>query len=116
MIQKIKNKIKHWRDLRELRKSNWGREYGWYIEFENEIIGELVEYEFSDMFWDSYKIISENKKWDSYLFDKNQWFSLAFKFKNKAYEAYVTNAIPSIECELKTKKQIKMRGLYLTEL
>jgi len=102
--------------LRELRKSNWGREHGWYIEFEGEIIGELIDYEFSDMFWDSYKIISKNEKWDLYLFDEKLWDESAFKFKNKYYNLYALNAFSGGVSDLKRRKKIELRSLYLTEL
>ena len=116
MFEIIKKKIKNWKDSRELRKSNWGREYDWYIEFEGEIIGELVDYQYSQMFWDRYKVISKNKKWDSYLFEEKCWLEAAFKFKNKHYNLYVPNAFTGGLPDLKSRKQIEIRGLYLTEI
>ena len=35
--------IKKYKDHRELKKSNFGRDYGWYIEYKGTIIGELVD-------------------------------------------------------------------------
>ncbi|HAS40098.1 MAG TPA: hypothetical protein DCS93_06440 [Microscillaceae bacterium] len=116
MFKIIRNKIRSWKNSRELQKSNWGREYGWYIEFEGKIIGELVDCEFRDMFWDRYKIIPKNDQWGSYLFDEKHWFESAFKFKNKHYNLYAPNPFTGGIGDLKISKQIEIRGLYLTSI
>ncbi len=109
LIKKI-NKRKY---LKELKRSNFGRKFGWFIEFEGEIIGELIDYEFYDMFWDSYRIIPKNEKWKLLLFSKNFWNENDFKFKNKHYNLYVSNAIPKVGRNLKSSKRIEIRALYL---
>ena len=88
----------------------------WYIEFEGEIIGELVDCEYVEMFRDEYTIISKNKKWDSYLFDEERWLEGAFIFKNKHYNLYVTYAFATKGHDLKNSNKIEMRQLYLTRL
>ena len=69
------------------------------------------------MFWEKYKVISKDKKWDSYLFGKKLWFEeRAFKFKNKHYNLYAPYAFSGGGHDLKSKHQIQMRRLYLIEL
>ncbi len=114
LVRNIINKINKRKNLKELKSSNFGRKFGWFIEFEGEIIGELIDYEFYDMFWDSYRIIPKNKEWHLLLFSKKFWHENDFKFKNKHYNIYVPNAIPKAGSNLKIRKRIKIRGLYLS--
>jgi len=108
--------FKKFRNTQKLKKSNWGRNYGWYIEYEGEHIGELVDYEWKDMFWDSYILKSKHEKWNKILTDENSWNQLIFKFKNKQHQQYATNAFAAIAPHITLNKRISMRGLYLTEL
>lgn len=117
MIKKIKNRIKSWRDLRELKISNYGREYGWYIEYKGEVIGELVDCRFEDMFWNRYKVISINEKLDAYLFDTDLWNQVAFKFRSKYYNQYASNAFPGGDfIYIEKSREVTMRALYLTHI
>jgi len=114
MIKKWYKKII---DSIKLRKSNWARDYNWYIEYENQIIGELVECQFSDMFWDSYIVKSLDQKWDQLLTDPKYWND--FKFKNQYYKQYAMNAFAEGDVYkngLTLNHRINMRGLYLTEI
>lgn len=116
MIKFIRNKIKHWKDSKELKKSNWGRDYGWFIEYKGEIIGELIDSEFQDMFWNSYKIISKDKESEPYLFDEDLWDQVLFKFKNKFYDQYAEGAFSGNASEIKKSRTVLMRGLYLRQI
>lgn len=117
MINFIKSKVRNWKNSNELKKSDYGRDYGWHIEYKGEVIGELVECEFEDMFWDRYKVISINEKLDSYLFDTNLWNQVAFKFRNKYYNQYAPNAFPGGNfIHIEKSREVTMRALYLTHI
>ena len=108
--------IKKWINNWKLKKSNWGREFGWYIEYEEEVIAELVECKFYDMFWDSYEIILTDSKYKIYILDEKLWKTVAFKFRNKFYNQYANNAFAGDTSNMKINDRIIMRGLYLTEI
>jgi len=105
--------INNWKNSRGLKASKSGKIYGWEIEWEGTIIGELVAYEYQDMFWDSYTILSKDKKWEAYLFEEELWNQSAFKFKNKYYKVYAQNAFSANTIDLKDRQTILMRGLYI---
>ena len=109
-LSKITNKIKA---KKKLKKSNWGRDYGWFIEFEGKKIGELVDAEFEDMFWYKYKIISYDG-FEKILLNSKNWKESKFQFRNKHYNQYAKNAFssPMLRKE-KDKYVISMRGLYV---
>ncbi|MGH1384520.1 hypothetical protein [Kordia sp.] len=112
MIRKWLKKIK---DSRELKKSNWGRNYNWYIEYNDEIIGELIDCQWLDMYWDTYIIKSLNEKWDQTLTNPESWSN--FKYKNQYYDQYAIYAFPGGDSEhVKLNERLSMRGLYLTEI
>ncbi|USL95201.1 hypothetical protein D1J36_007930 [Riemerella anatipestifer] len=108
--------IKEYKDKRDLKKSNWGREYGWYIEYNGEIIGELVDCKWKDVFWDTYILKSVHEKWNQILTDSKSWED--FKYKNQHYNQYAINAFhgAGYECKIKLNERISMRSLYLTEI
>ncbi|WP_435263818.1 hypothetical protein [Tenacibaculum sp. nBUS_03] len=108
--------IKKYKDKKELKKSNWGREYGWHIEYKGIIIGELINCEWMDMFWDTYIIKARDEKWNKILTEPIYWDN--FKFKNQHYNQYAIYGFPGggYEAEIKLNKRISMRGLYLTEI
>lgn len=108
---------KNYRDRKELKKSNYGRDFGWYIEYQNNIIGELIYNKPLDMFWCSYDIIAKDEKWEKILFNEKMWEDYQFKFLNKKYHKYAENAFSRFPPNhLKETKTVGMRMLYLTEL
>jgi len=113
--ENINRKKKANEEETELKKSNYGRSFGWIIELNGKAIGELIDNVFYDMFWVKYKIIAY-KGFEEMLFDHKKWAKCKFEFRNKHYAKYV-NAVcgPSIERE-NGDYTIIMRGLYLTSL
>lgn len=98
----------------QLAVSNYGRKYGWNIEFEGKVIGELIKPKFEDMFWESYEVISIAEAYNSILFNHDRWLASEFKFKNKEIEAYAEHAFSGgSQSDLKEKGKIIMRALYL---
>ena len=69
--------ITQYKNTKDLKKSNWGRYHNWLIEYKREIISELIDYEWDDMFWDNYKIISKHKKLG---YNFKQYRILEFKY------------------------------------
>lgn len=112
----IKKWIKKIREARELKKSSWGREFDWYIEYNGETIGELVDYKWMDMFWDTYTIKSVHERWNQIMTEPKSWDK--FKYKNQFYDQYAINAFlgERYECKIKLDERISMRSLYLTEI
>ncbi len=109
--------IKKIKDKRELKKSNWGRDFNWYIEYKNEIIGELIDYEWEEIFWDSYLIKSIKEEHNQILTNPKFWDN--FKYKNQHYNQYAENAFAEgriYEYGIKLNERLSMRGLYLTEI
>jgi hypothetical protein len=98
-----------------LAESNYGRNFGWYIELNGEIIGELIKCRFEDMFWDSYEIIPKDSIHEKILFDSDKILEHPFKFKNKRLDEYAENAfLAGDQNLLLTKKRLVVRALYLT--
>jgi len=109
----FKRKIQENEEEAELKKSNFGRDFGWFIELEDKVIGELVNNTYHEMFWVKYEIIAY-EGYEEMLFDFDKWAECKFKFRNKHYFQYVDAACaPFIEKEEKNYTII-MRGLYLT--
>ena len=111
------NYFKKQKDKKELKTSNFGRDYGWDIEYQGNVIGELADWEFSDIFWCTYKITAINASTKNTLFDEKLWPDCKFKFKNKKYEVYAKDVISSfVSGSLLKTKTIHMRQLYLSKL
>ena len=109
----IKKLLQKWRRKRELRKSNYGREYGWYLECEGKDVGELVNPEWVEMFWTSYEIISYD---DSIVYNKDLWTNCVFRYRNKKLNEYADYAFAAIYIDtpgIKKGDKVLMRGLYL---
>ncbi len=114
MLQLI-NWIKQLRSKKELKRSNYGRDFNWFIEYKGEIIGELTDCRSVDMFWDSYTIKATNKKWRKVLSCSEYW--CYFKYKNQYYEQYANSAVSEMKrSPINLEERIKIRGLYLTTL
>ena len=105
------------KDKKELKKSNFGRNYGWYIEYNGETIGELIDWKSIDIFWCSYKIVPINDNWKNIIFNEKLWQNCEFKFKNKKYNKYAENAFSGFAPGSLAKNQtVGMRMLYLKKL
>ena len=105
MIKKIKRVI-------QLLKSDHGRKYGWYIYLNREIVGELINPQFSDMFWDRYDINPISDEKIDIIQNENLWNQCAFTFKNIVLNENVASAIFSDTQSIKDGK-ILARSLYL---
>jgi len=114
--EKIKANSKKQTEESELKKSNWGRSFGWFIEYKGQIIGELIDEEFDDMFWVRYTI-SPYPDFKYFLLQHENWMLGDFKYLNKHYKQYAENAVcgPQID-EENNSYTIIMRSLYLVSI
>jgi len=108
---------KYSKEVDELKQSNHGRYFGWFIEHKGKRIGELNHYEFDDMFWDRYTIMPY-KGYETFLFNFENWLQNNFQYPNKHYWQCAQNAIFGMGGIRKEndKHTIMMRGLYLLEI
>lgn len=98
-----------------LYKSNFGRNYGWYIEYNSEVIGELIDCEWYDMFWDTYKFVPTNDTTLQLLKQYQLWNK--FCFRNKKYKNHVLQtAFIGEHDEFLALNKIIVRALYLHKL
>ena len=97
----------------KLYKSNYGSNFGWYIEYKGQRVGELINVRHEDQFWHSYDIISLDKETDKILFNPENWDYSNFEFRNKVLSLYAKNALCSGESPDFTESRIFMRGLYV---
>ncbi len=88
--QTIKKKIfnfpKHNNDIQFENKE-------WFIEYQGEVIGELIKPEFDDMFWVSYQLIQLSEETKKILSNTDLWNQCEFQFRNKKTRNYAPNAI-----------------------
>jgi hypothetical protein len=102
--------------IKELLLSNYGRYYGWFIELDGVVLGELIDYKFIDMFWDSYFVNIFNKDNASILQNESNWNECKFQYRNKIINKYAKNAFPGglIKdfCN-KVTDRMDMRALYI---
>jgi hypothetical protein len=113
-IKKLLNTPQRILDDFELRKSNYGRDFGWFVEFENQVLGELIEPIFADMFWMRYTVIIYPNM-ENIIRNKEIWDECLTKFRNKKYNQYAENAFGNV-IEENGKIYVSMRGLYLSEI
>jgi hypothetical protein len=100
---------------RYLLESAFGRRDGWYVEFEGEVVGELTDPRFADMFWVSYAVHRPNGGRAAVLDDDTLWNDCRFVFRSRrtgeqAKNAFAWGVRPTIQ-----HGRVAMRGLYLTE-
>lgn len=114
---RIKKIISNLNTNSELKKSNWGRNYGWFIEFEKNKIGELVEVKNIDMFWFEYKIIPYNG-FEKIVLNFENWEQGRFKYQNKFYLQYANQAFCGGSGILNENQtyMISMRALHLNSI
>ncbi|MBI1246673.1 hypothetical protein GC197_02370 [bacterium] len=95
-------------------ESNYGRDYGWYVEIDDQKIAELVDPEYVEMFWDAYRIVPI----DCPLANSCDFHSPEFwdgfdemTFRSKKF-GVVVSAFPAAT-PLSPGGRVLMRGLYL---
>lgn len=97
---------------RQLAQSNYGRNFGWYVEFEGKVIGELVDPRSEEMFWDSYRVICTDASSEAALRDNSHWNECRFRYRNKVLGEYANGFCGGSQPFIRDQR-ILMRGLYL---
>ncbi len=110
MLRKYQALFNAWR-------SDYGRSNGWAIERSGHMIGKLVDAEYAEMFWDSYRVEESSKdpSCRSVLADEF-WTEFDFKrirFRSIATGAVVENAMPA-RYPPDDYGRITIRGLYIS--
>ncbi len=90
--------------------SNFGRASGWYIELDGKRVGELVDPQWADMFWDSYTV----RAWSDVLRDDTLWNDCRLSFWSQQTGERVTGAFAGGSPPFIRDNRVGMRGLYLT--
>jgi len=97
-----------------LIKSNYGRNFGWHIEFEGNVIGTLSKPISTEMFWVKYTITPASTSSSAILLNVNNWDQSKFNFRNIKLNEYANGAISCGIAEgMLENNIIEMRGLYL---
>lgn len=94
---------------KQLIKSNYGRSFGWIVEFEGVPIGVLHDYRMEDMFWYSYSVQCSNEAFKTDLFDQDNWDDCRFVFINQVTGDRVTDAFSGKGND----QRVLLRGLHL---
>lgn len=115
LVNRPVRQMRSFRRARYLLESSFGRRDGWYVEFEGEIVGELTEPQFADMFWVSYAVHEANGRRSAVLHDDGPWNDCRFVFRSRrtgepAKNAFAWGIRPAIQ-----DGRVAMRALYLTE-
>lgn len=106
----LSNLVRRFQFYRALRKSNYGRAYGWFIELDGQRVGELVDSHWEDMFWCSYQVIAVDGACKEILSQDDLWNDGRFRFKNKQLLVYARHPFSASEPQ---DDRVNMRGLYL---
>ena len=96
----------------EIINSDYGRRAGWLVEHGGQTIGTLADPEFSDMFWESYRLKPSPTTAASLetLIDSNWWRNAPLSFRNERFDTVVSTALCA---GLNRDGRIVMRGLYI---
>lgn len=101
-------------------ESNYGRNFGWYLEKEGKRIAVLTDCQWEEMFWDSYRLEPlTNKPEEPGMFYSDEfwdgYFSGGLCFRNREFDEVASDAFPAIKAGTSLKKtgRILMRALYL---
>lgn len=98
---------------RYLVRSNFGRDDGWYIELDGNLVGELSDARWSDMFWDSYAVTEHPISESSALRDDTLWSHCKFTFRNRSTGEVVATAFCGGTPPFIRDGRVLMRALYL---
>lgn len=101
---------------KSIKSTNYGRKCGWYIELNGVVVGELIDYQYIDMLWDSYLVVPKDEASDTILHEPSNWYDSKFQYKNKGIVGYASNAFSGGDYEdfcNRTTDRISMRGLYV---
>ena len=97
----------------KLLRSDFGRDVGWDIEYEDKIVGYLTDPLYEDMFWVSYRVSEADPLLSPILYNDDLWNECRFRYRSKMNGEYVDAAICGGSPPFVRDGRIFMRGLYL---
>ena len=105
-----------YRKLLETWRSNYGREHGWYVEYDGVCVAELVDCEFYEMFWDAYRIVpvaNTLRVEEADLKAPEFWEEVdRFRYRNRFTGDVAEDAFAAAD-PLTETGQLVVRGLYV---
>jgi hypothetical protein len=97
----------------QLVKSNFGRDFGWILEWNGRSVAELVDYHHDDMFWYSYRVVCKSKEDQAIVHDPSHWNKDDFVFVNRVTNERVDNVFAGQAPYFISNGRVKLRGLSL---
>lgn len=105
-LQKVKLRLR-------ILETNYGRDGGWFVEYEGRRVALLTDPWFADMFWDSYHltVLSDSPgEREAILNSTAFWRESPLVYKSRIFSL---EAAFAISAGLDTDGRVSMRGLYL---
>ncbi|MBL8941956.1 MAG: hypothetical protein JNK45_02360 [Myxococcales bacterium] len=94
-------------------ESNYGREFGWFLEKDGEIVAALVEPRHEDQFWHSYKVEPVDAgSLPAIIFDPEFWHTGHLVFRNRETGEVVRGALAGGTIPTRERPRVTMRALY----
>lgn len=94
-------------------ESNFGRDLGWFLEKDGEIVAALVEPQLEEMFWHSYLVEGiEGKPLPDFLFDPQFWHNTDLVFRNRGTGEIIRGAFAGGTPPTQATPRVAIRGLY----
>lgn len=79
-----------------LKASNYGRNFGWWVERDGKVICSLDDPRYGDMFWTSYRVTPENGTPLELLRGLSLWHEENIRYRNRQLNLYAPNAFASL--------------------
>jgi hypothetical protein len=101
-------------------ETDYGRESGWYVEVDGRKIARLVDPQWEEMFWDSYRLepLTEDSEERAMLYSADFWHSGKAVYLNVEFDvvapfAFAGGSSDELSTRLRETGRLSMGGLYL---
>lgn len=98
-------------------ETNYGRECGWYVEVDGRKVARLVDPQWEDMFWVTYRLepLTDDPQEKALLYTNEFWDSGKHVYRNCEFDEKAPDAFTcgSPGTRLLEMSRISMRSLYL---
>jgi hypothetical protein len=92
-----------------IAESRYGRDCGWYVESnKGERLAELIDCEWAEMFWDSYRVVPIAGHEESLT--EEFWYPDCHKVRNRVFDTFVVETFGHFN---PTTQRVALRSLYL---
>jgi hypothetical protein len=119
MVSKITlNPFTYFYRKHRLIKTDYGRSCGWYIEKDGEVISELNDCQYEDMFWQSYRldIVTNSPDLRDKIMTNEFWQNFEeLVFRNREFGDIVDSCFPAVSQSFINPVRIRMRALYIID-